>query len=59
MYNEQEKVRYDDLANVWRDAEHCRSYQLLTWIEEFFRDRRQLKTRPERSTLQGRPPSSS
>ena len=55
MHDEQEKVHFDDLANIWRDAEHCRSHELFAWLKDVFRDRRQFKARPERIYPTGRP----
>ena len=54
MQYEQEKIHRDNLAEIWRDAEHRRSYELFTWLKEFFRER-QLKVRAEPSYSSRRP----
>ncbi len=47
MGYEQEKTHRDDLADIWRNAQHRRSLELFAWIKECFREQRsRVRTPP-------------
>ncbi len=44
MQNERHDTEQDDLAEIWRSAQHCRTEYPGRWLAQYFERRRPTKT---------------
>ncbi len=44
MQNERRDIDQDDLAEIWRGAQHRRTEDLGRWLSQYFERRQRLKT---------------
>ena len=49
MQNERDDLEQDDLAEIWRSAQHCRTEYLVRWLAQYFERRRPTKSIETRS----------